>query len=132
MKRNVFNYPDTNSSRANINQLNEVFGNQKVAIVGIGGTGSYILDLLAKTPVKEIHIYDGDEFELHNAFRAPGAPTIEKLREKHPKTDYLCDIYKNMHRHITSHPYHIEKTNIHEMLGLSFVFICMEKGELKN
>ena len=32
----------------------------KVAIVGLGGSGSYILDLIAKTPICEIHLYDGD------------------------------------------------------------------------
>jgi tRNA A37 threonylcarbamoyladenosine dehydratase len=31
---------------------------KKIAIVGVGCTGSYILDLVAKTPVSEIHMYD--------------------------------------------------------------------------
>src|SRR5688572_24496500 len=74
---NPFNYPDTNSSRAGIETLNERFHGQKIAIIGLGGTGSYILDLVTKSPVGEIHLFDGDVFELHNAFRAPGAPGAE-------------------------------------------------------
>lgn len=128
----VFNYYDTNSSRAEISPVSRNLEYQKVGIIGLGGTGSYILDLVSKTPVAEIHLFDGDVFLQHNAFRAPGAPTIEKLREQQPKTDYLCDIYKNMHKHITSHPYRIEKTNINDLLGLNFVFICIDKCEIKR
>jgi tRNA A37 threonylcarbamoyladenosine dehydratase len=50
----------------------------------MGGTGSYILDLVAKTAVMEIHLFDGDDFNQHNAFRAPGAASLEDL-EKHMK-----------------------------------------------
>src|ERR1035437_945745 len=53
--QSVFNYLDTNSSRANLNLITSKFNDQKIAIVGLGGTGAYILDLIAKTPVKEIH-----------------------------------------------------------------------------
>jgi tRNA A37 threonylcarbamoyladenosine dehydratase len=47
-----------------------------------GGTGSYVLDFVAKTPVKEIHLFDGDIFDQHNAFRAPGAPSGEELEQR--------------------------------------------------
>jgi len=47
---------------------------EKVAIIGLGGTGSYILDLVAKTPVKEIHLFDADALLNHNAFRHPARP----------------------------------------------------------
>ena len=33
----------------------------KVAVIGLGGTGSYLLDALAKCPVAEIHLYDDDK-----------------------------------------------------------------------
>ena len=50
---------------------------KKVVIVGLGGTGGYLLDLLAKTPIEEIHLYDDDIFGTHNAFRAPGAASLD-------------------------------------------------------
>lgn len=43
----VFKYLDTASNRAGIGALNERFASQRMAIVGLGGTGAYILDLVA-------------------------------------------------------------------------------------
>ncbi len=55
-----FLYPDTASMRVGISHLNTVFENQRIGIIGLGGTGSYILDLVAKTNVQEIHIFDDE------------------------------------------------------------------------
>jgi hypothetical protein len=75
----VFNYVDTASSRAGIGAVNEKLAGQRVASAGMGGTGGYILDQVAKTEVAEIHLFDGDVFSQHNAFRAPGAPSLRGL-----------------------------------------------------
>lgn len=64
-EESVFKYLDSNSSRANINFINEKFKGKKIGIIGLGGTGSYILDLVAKTPVDKIFLFDSDEFLLH-------------------------------------------------------------------
>ena len=45
----VFNYLDTASSRAGINKITNKLSIGKIGIVGLGGTGSYVLDLLAKS-----------------------------------------------------------------------------------
>ena len=74
-----FNYVDTASSRAGIDAINDRIRGDRIGIIGLGGTGEYILDLIAKTPVAEIHTFDGDRFLTHNAFRGPGAPTLEQL-----------------------------------------------------
>ena len=63
----VFNYLDTASSRAEIKAVTRKLELKKFGIVGVGGTGSYVLDLTAKTPAKEIHLFDGDRFLQHNA-----------------------------------------------------------------
>ncbi|GAB6152876.1 ThiF family adenylyltransferase [Desulfosporosinus burensis] len=128
----VLNYCDTNSSRAEIGEVTCKLENQKIGIIGLGGTGSYVLDLVAKTPVSEIHLYDNDKFLSHNAFRAPGAPSIERLRERPSKTEYFQSIYGNMHKYIHSHPYFITEGNISELFGLNLVFICMDKGKIKR
>ena len=73
-----------------------------VALVGLGGTGAYILDLVVKTPVAEIHLYDGDVFLQHNAFRSPGAASVADLRAKLNKVDYYKDRYSPMRRHIVA------------------------------
>ncbi|MDO8513102.1 MAG: ThiF family adenylyltransferase [bacterium] len=128
----VFNYPDTNISRGKINAITKKLEGQKVAIVGLGGTGSYILDLIAKTPIQEIHLFDEDVLLNHNAFRSPGAPPAEKLTEVNKKTDYFQSIYANMHKNIHSHSYNITAEKIDELSGMSFVFIAMDKGTAKR
>lgn len=129
----VFEYYDTNSARAGISEINKKVSNQKVGIVGLGGTGSYILDLMAKTEVKEIHLFDGDKFYSHNAFRAPGAPNKTILNKQKYKTNYFKGIYKNMHNGIKSHNKYISKNNVENFLKtLDFVFICIDNGLAKK
>jgi hypothetical protein len=128
----VFQYMDTNSSRANINQLNEKFSGHKVAIIGLGGTGSYILDLVTKTKVCEIHLFDGDNFYQHNAFRSPGASSYELLELKMKKVDYLKLGYSNMHGHIITHDYFIHEDNLSELDNLDFIFISVDKDSVRK
>ncbi|MDR4888367.1 ThiF family adenylyltransferase [Fredinandcohnia sp. QZ13] len=128
----VFNYYDTNSSRANIIQISQKLNGLKIGIIGLGGTGSYILDLVCKTPVSEIHIFDGDIFLQHNAFRAPGSPSAEELEEQSYKTQYFFNIYNNMHKKITCHNEYIDESNIQEVLLNDFVFISIDDGAAKK
>lgn len=130
---NVFKYPDTNSSRAGIEFLNRKFENQKIAIIGLGGTGSYILDQVAKTPVKEIHIFDADVFQLHNAFRSPGAVSSEKLETENGirKVDYYYGIYSNMHTGIKAHAKYVTLENVKELKDFSYVFLSIDKNEVR-
>ena len=128
----VFQYIDTNSSRANIDLINAKFKGQKIAIIGLGGTGAYVLDLVAKTPVSEIHLFDGDDFDQHNAFRSPGAASIDNLNKNQRKAEYLSGIYSNMHKNIVPHCYYVQKDNIQELDEMSFVFICVDKNSIRN
>lgn len=130
---NVFKYPDTNSSRAGIEFLNRKFESQKIAIIGLGGTGSYILDQVAKTPVKEIHIFDADVFQLHNAFRSPGAVSSEKLETENGirKVDYYYGIYSNMHTGIKVHTKYVTLENVNELKDFNYVFISIDKNEVR-
>jgi hypothetical protein len=127
-----FNYLDTASARAEINTITARLADDAVAIVGIGGTGSYVLDLIAKTPVKKIHIFDADRLLTHNAFRAPGAPAIENLRLQPLKVEYFASIYARMHRGIVPHPIQIDAANVAQLEGMSFVFLCMDGGDAKR
>jgi len=127
-----FAYLDTASSRADIGVATRKLAVSKIAIAGLGGTGSYVLDLVAKTPVGQIHIYDADVFLQHNAFRAPGAPSLEDLRAKRPKVIHLRDIYAHMHRGIVAHPVRVEGEVIDELLTMDFVFLCLDPGPAKR
>lgn len=122
----VFKYKDTNSSKAGIGAIAEKLSKQRIAIIGLGGSGSYILDFLAKTPVEEIHLFDGDIFMQHNAFRAPGAATKEMLSSCIMKVEYFKNIYSNMHTKIVSHPYFIDEMHLSELIDMTFVFVSMD------
>jgi len=128
----TFVYRDTASSRAQIEMLSEKLKMGPVAIVGLGGTGSYILDFVSKTPVSEIHLFDGDRFAQHNAFRAPGAASEEELREKPQKVRYLQARYEAMHRGIRAHDYELDADNVAELDGMTFVFIAVDQPDTKR
>lgn len=128
----VFNYADTNSNKPELKELTKKFENHKVGIIGLGGTGSYILDLVAKVPVKEIHIFDGDWFYNNNAFRAPGAASIGDLTMPQKKVDYYKAIYSRMHKGIINHPYYIREEKLIDLLPFTFVFISIDKGDIKK
>lgn len=127
-----FNYLDTASARADINAATAKLRDEAVAIIGLGGTGSYVLDLVAKTPVSKIHLFDADRFLTHNAFRAPGAPTLDELRVQPLKVDHFKAIYSHMHRGIVPHPVYVLTENLDELNGMSFVFLCVDSGSAKR
>jgi hypothetical protein len=128
----VLNYIDTASSRAEIDLVTQKLAISRIAIVGLGGTGAYVLDLVAKTPVKEIHLFDEDTFLQHNAFRSPGAPSIEELKAKPRKVAYLQGIYAKMRRGIVVHPEHVGPENIELLRDMQFVFLCFDRGTAKK
>lgn len=128
----MFNYIDTASGRVGIGALNDRLASDSVAIIGLGGTGGYILDFVAKTPVAEIRLFDGDEFLQHNAFRAPGAPSIEQLRRADKKVAYFRDIYSKMHNGITAIEQNLTLDNLQLLDGITFAFLSMDSGKLKE
>ena len=127
-----FNYPDTASSIAGITTISAKLSQHNVAIVGLGGTGSYILDFIAKTHVKEIHLYDGDDFENNNAFRSPGAASSDDLNSHYKKVNYHGDIYSRMKKHIVPHAYYIDESNVDELKSVGFVFLCIDNVKTKR
>jgi hypothetical protein len=128
----IFHYIDTASSRAEIGVVTKKLALRRIAIIGIGGTGSYVLDLTAKTPVKEIHLFDGDIFLQHNAFRSPGAASIDELRAKLPKATYFKNLYSKMRRGIIDHPVYVDASNVAELQDMDFVFLCLDNGAAKR
>jgi hypothetical protein len=128
----VFNYLDTASSRAGIGAITAKLAMRRVAIVGLGGTGSYVLDLVSKTPVREIHLFDGDHFLQHNAFRSPGAASVEELHERPTKVAYHRSKYDKMRRGICEHFEYVDERNIAQLEEFDFVFLCMDTGPAKK
>jgi hypothetical protein len=128
----VFAYLDTFTSRGGITARSNRLELAKVVIVGLGGTGAFILDLLAKTPICNIHLYDGDVFSTHNAFRAPGAASLDALNSRMKKVDYYATTYSVMRRQVHPHPINVTYTNKAELLDADFVFLAMDAGPDKQ
>ncbi len=122
----VFHYIDSNTSRANTGKYAALLSHQKIGIVGLGGTGSYVLDLIAKTPVREIHLYDNDDFGNHNAFRSPGAATIDELNQEISKVRYLHARYDAMRKSIIPHEISINTENLSDLYEFDFIFLCID------
>ena len=131
-EESVFLYEDTASSRAGIQVLASRFKKMRIAIVGLGGTGAYVLELVSKTHVLEIHLYDGDWFRPHNAFRTPGAASRAVLDRQMKKVDYLAEVYGGMRKGIVPHDLMISEENVEELASYDFVFICVDKGTVRQ
>ena len=129
----VFHYIDTASSRVDIGADNEKLEGQRVAIVGLGGTGSYVFDFVAKTRVAEIRVFDGDGFETHNAFRSPGAWSLAELQQKKSKVETFVDIYGKLRRKgIVKHDDPLTPENLNLLEGVNFVFLCLDTSKAKR
>lgn len=131
-RESVFLYTDSASSRAGIVRASEKLAMNRIAIVGLGGTGAYVLDLVAKTPVREIHLFDGDQFLQHNAFRAPGAASLDDLRAQRSKVQYYTDVYSRMRRGVIPHPEFIDDNTVAHLVGFDFVFVCVDRASSRR
>jgi len=128
----VFRYMDTASSRAGILELSAKLEGERIAIIGLGGTGGYVLDLVSKTAVREIHLFDADSFQEHNAFRSPGAASAEELEAKPTKVAWLSGVYARLRRNVIPHPYNVTEANLSELDSMTFVFLCYDGGSSKR
>ena len=133
--RGPFKIPNTFEARAAIAPVQDRIRGQRIAIIGLGGTGSYVLDLVAKAPVMEIHLLDSDDVEWHNFMRAPGAPTAEEIESRHNeplhKVDYYHSKYASLREGIYPHAVRVDSPSIFgEFLSahpIDYAFVCIDQ-----
>lgn len=128
----VFQYLDTATSRAGISLSANKLAGQRIGVIGVGGTGAYVLDFVAKTSVQEIHIFDGDKFLQHNAFRSPGAACLTDLESSLFKVTYYRQLYSKIHKNIHAHPEFINESNLQQLQSLDFIFLCLDSGAARK
>jgi hypothetical protein len=126
--KSVFRFRDTLTSRAQIVDLSAKFADDVVAVIGLGGTGSYVFDLLVKTPVKEIRGFDFDDFHVHTAYRSPGrlADTDELGKNK---AEVYRSRYENFREGLRLEPRYIDAQSLESLRGVTFAFVCVDKGK---
>lgn len=119
-----FQIPDILSTRTCTSDLSEKFKNDVIAIIGLGGTGSYVLDFIAKTPVKEIRLFDSDIFEKHTLFRSPGKFSDEEIEK------YKVDVYKSRYQNIKTgidvYTKPVDASAKDDLKGITFAFVCVD------
>ena len=117
---------DTFSARAEIIDLNRKLSAEKVAIIGLGGTGAFVLDFMVKTPVHSIDAYDFDVFEVHNCFRSPGEVVFDDFGQ--PKTSVYQRKYENFRHRLTFHNHRVTGEDDDRFDGITFAFVCIDDG----
>ncbi len=126
----VFKIRDTLTSRAEITELAQKFKEEVVAVIGLGGTGAYLLDLLTKTAVKEVRGFDGDLYHIHNAFRSPGSFSRDEFDK--PKAAVYQARYENFRRGVKLFAKYIDATCRDDLKGVTFAFVCVDKGKARK
>ncbi len=106
---------------------------ERVAIVGVGGTGSHILDFISRMPVKEIHLFDGDVFLRKNVSRTPGVvEVLEDYNEIHNKAELYAAHYRSLHPNIQATGAYIDDTNVEQLARYTTVFLSVDGGRIKR
>ena len=126
MADSVFKFHDTLTSRAEIGDLAQKFKDEVIAIIGLGGTGAYLLDFMVKTPVREIRGFDHDTFYIHNAYRSPGRLTAEELGQR--KATVYNGRYDNFRSGLVVERRFIDASSEAEVGGVTFAFVSVDKG----
>lgn len=125
-----FKVRDTFSARAEILDLNKLLANDRIAIIGLGGTGSFVLDFVVKTPVNAIDAYDFDVFAVHNSFRSPGEVPFDNFGK--PKTELYQRKYEPFRHRLTFHNKRVGKGDEALFANTSFAFVCIDDGESRS
>ncbi len=67
----------------------KALSNKSVAVFGVGGVGGYVAEMLARSGVGEIHLFDSDDVSVSNRNRqiialasTVGKPKVEVMRER--------------------------------------------------
>ena len=124
--RSPFKFRDTLTSRTEITDLSLKFTDDIVAVIGLGGTGAYVLDFFVKTPVKQIRGFDPDDFHIHTAYRSPGRLQETELGAK--KASVYQSRYENFREGLAVESRHIDVQSHESLTGVTFAFVCVDKG----
>jgi hypothetical protein len=122
----VFLLHDSLTSRAEIGELSRKLQDDVVAVIGLGGTGAYVLDYLVRTPVRELRCFDPDDYHVHNAFRSPGRVDGTELAKK--KAEVYRDRYQSFRKGLSFYATHIDQDSAELMERVTFAFVCVDKG----
>ena len=127
----IFKFPIAGEDDRDMQIWRDRARGQGIGIVGLGGVGLWILDLMSKTDVREIKIWDGDEIEGRNLLRAPGWASQEAIGRN--KAEYFGEQYGRIRSGISirGENWHSD-TTADTLAGLDFVFIAIDKTKTRE
>ena len=127
----IFKFPIAGGDARDIQLWRDRARGQQIGIVGLGGVGLWILDLMSKTDVREIKIWDGDEIEGRNLVRAPGWASQDAIGKN--KADYFGEQYGRIRTGISIRGQYWHSGNPEDTFdGLDFVFVAVDKTETRT
>lgn len=122
----IFKLRDTLTSRGELTDLVTCFQGEVIAVIGLGGTGSYVLDFMVKTPVAEVRAFDADRFHVHNSFRSPGR--VDPSEFDKTKAEVYLARYCNFRQGLSAKATYVDGSSEDELSGVTFAFVCVDKG----
>ena len=122
---------NTSSYRNGTKGIEDKIFDEVIAIIGVGGTGSYLVDILAKTNIKELHLYDDGMMETDSAFRLAGA--VNKNEFGLTKVDWHKNRYQNVRKDgLYIHKNKIDNNNFEDLKKYTTVFIAVDDLESRR
>ncbi|MDE0261667.1 MAG: ThiF family adenylyltransferase [Bryobacterales bacterium] len=100
-----------------------------VAIIGLGGIGAWIADLVVKADPREVHGWDYDCIEPKNILRMPGGldPSVWIGR---PKAEWFKETYSLIHTNVHGHTVKVLPQGVQEVIeGTTFAFVAVDDAE---
>ena len=127
MATSQFAYVDPNPYRNGTRGIEQKIEDEIVAVIGVGGTGSFLVDILTKTNIQEVHLYDDDIVDVPNAFRIAGAVRVGELGGATYKVDWHRSRYSEVRiRGLHVYKQRITEENIDCLERCTTVFIAVD------
>ena len=99
---------------------------QRIAIVGLGGTGSHVLDFVSRTPVQRIALFDDDKVCRDTLARAPGSIDIGDVPDGARKGTFYGTRYARIHGGVRGYDERLNCANAELLEDYTTVFLCMD------
>ena len=99
---------------------------ERIAVIGLGGVGGWIADLVVKADPSEVHGWDYDHIEPKNILRMPGGlnPSTWVGRQK---ADWFHETYSLIHKNVHGHNKRVLQQNVQEVMeGITFAFVAVD------
>ena len=102
---------------------------ERVGVVGLGGVGAWIADMVVKADPQEVHGWDYDCIEPKNILRMPGGLAPEAWIGR-TKADWFQEIYSIIHANAHGHNVRVHSENVKDVIeSATFCFVAVDDSD---